>query len=101
MGNAQHTPGQLGEIVEQGPYSLAIDWPETDERYECGSDHYPVTVTSGDPDELRANAERVRLCWNCHDDLLAALECARDIADQEGYDTSTYDAAIAKAKGQA
>lgn len=32
-------------------------------------------------DEANANARRMVLAWNCHDDLLAALEDARETID--------------------
>jgi hypothetical protein len=69
MSNGLHTKGLLGPVVESGSFTLGIDWPESDERHECGSDHHFCEVMSGDPDELRANAERIRACWNACDGI--------------------------------
>lgn len=110
--SAAHTAGQLGEVIEIDSMEMAIDWPVIDERHECGSDHYPITLTSGDPDELKANADRVRLCWNAHDDLVKALQAARKKLDELHYQNSgraaadiyavmgILDAALAKAGSQ-
>ena len=57
--------------------------------------------------ENRANADRIVLCWNCHDDLLAMLEKALSVFDELGEEPNGYatdaikkeiDEVIAKAK---
>lgn len=50
-----HTPGPWGDLtIFANSLTIGIDWPEGDER-----DHYLCEVTSGDPDELEANARLI------------------------------------------
>ena len=61
--------------------------------------------------EEKANAARLALCWNCHDDLVAALdqllhetvEAGFATAEDYGWPKSIADAraALAKARGEA
>ena len=67
---------------------------------EDGGSGEPVAVCfksrQGEPfsfTDAYDNAARLVHCWNCHDDLLAALERTVDLTDEIAI------AAIAKAKG--
>lgn len=66
---AKHTATPWGQIHEIDAFTLGIDYPDNDER-----DHYLCTVTCGDPDELRANAEFIYNACHAHDDLLNACK---------------------------
>lgn len=100
--NATHTPGKL---VAHDRHVVAVG---------CGTigangyqDHVICDRVDGRGlDEARANAKRIALAWNSHDELLAACIQARYLIsdlDPHGLNTGTYDQltnAIARATGR-
>jgi hypothetical protein len=75
--NMEHTEGKM--IVEirtpMGEGNLFVEKNEYGHREYIGS-------TSGN---AHANAARLALCWNTHDDLVEALEAAESHLDYCGY----------------
>lgn len=62
-----------------------------------------TTLSNRTIERQKANAQRLVLCWNCHDDLVAACEELVDIVDNspsdiDSFTTQPAKAAIAKAK---
>lgn len=83
MSETKHTPGELR--VEQ---ETALIWgncnPDDNSSYGMG---YPIAECRSTPsgywakgpkgwEEAEANAARIALTWNCHDELVAALHDA-------------------------
>lgn len=67
----EHTKGTLEYSVYRDtdiPATLFID--EDGEDIDLAS----FKEWEGENDELVANVERLRLCWNAHDDLVAAVK---------------------------
>ena len=50
-------------------------------RQVMADDGYPIAYTSSCRESCEANAKRLALCWNMHDELVAAL---RTFLDMEG-----------------
>ncbi len=77
MSETKHTSGPLTTIYGQD-YCL------------FGADGFPVASTKGkadirrSPEEADANAERIRLAWNCHDDLLAVCKEMQCVLTEPG-----------------
>jgi hypothetical protein len=100
---SEHTPGDL-EIFDQGP-RLILASPEAGWSV-CSID---VVHSLGRNDEgvHRANAGRLRLGWNVHDEMLAALKIAKRQIEMHGlaygaaHASAVVNAAIAKAEGRA
>lgn len=106
MSNAKHTPGRM----EYGHVGL--------ERFWIGTSHdaTPIACVLIDDDDLagargnaRDNAARIVRAWNCHDELLEALESAvshiRGGISENGLQLFEFEyakelAVIAKAKGE-
>lgn len=63
MSDTKHTPGRL---------STRHGLSASDPRWILENDESFVAVTTGGNNE--ANAKRLALCWNSHDDLLEALQ---------------------------
>lgn len=121
-GPARHTQG-VAEVVgathvvifgEHGGNICTVSSPHK----SSAIDYVPVSI--GDPDfkEACANAKRIQTAWNCHDNLLAAIEGAMRIVDlwcpalptsrqhEHEYEAlhsmrQMFRAAIQKARGQA
>lgn len=76
---AKHTQGNMGRNIRPiSKYPILF----------CGRNtHVAQIITRGLPEqETEANADRMVMCWNAHDDLVAAL---RIIADGKAMDQST------------
>lgn len=105
MSSAKHTQGRM----EYGHVGL--------ERFWIGTSHdaTPIACVLIDDDDLavardnaRDNAARIAHTWNCHDELLSALEQALACMDAPGFDRewqnevcATGRAAITKARVKA
>lgn len=117
--NAQHTQGKLevkelrtmeGRNIRYKVEPLGIEFFKAIDG-SGRKDIYPDGVIRT-IEQAKADAERVALCWNCHDELLAALESLANAYTEtlaEEYSKPESDcpelvaarAAIAKARGQA
>ncbi len=81
MSDTKHTPGEWkvkecteGLIVTGRPQEGNRDWDYGGYGIVCTVNYEASQLTEED----RANAERIVLCHNCHDDLVAALKgCAQ------------------------
>jgi hypothetical protein len=74
--SVEHTQGKLrvvggDQVISEVDYEKAIA-DGLDHEDACGE--ALVVETAGN----NANAERMAHCWNCHDELVEALERARD-----------------------
>lgn len=98
----KHTPGKL-EVVKLGPEALGVGIPVDGSL--CREMIANPIPTRGNRQNM-ADMERLALCWNAHDDLLAALSRMVEVAKHSphaiNFDSETFDlarAAIAKATG--
>ena len=91
--SAQHTPGQLHVAYLSNAWEI---------REANGS--LLTHIPAGEQDnEAYANAVHIAHCWNCHDELLEALEVVSrlDYLHEHNAIADKVRAAIAKAKGGA
>ena len=90
----QHTPGRIS--------FSAVDHAPVLHLYAEDDKHLFHGVRS--LEEQQANAARIVLTWNCHDDLLAALRECLELIDVitpiEGHTVRKARAALAKAVSQ-
>ena len=73
---ADHTKGELAYSFE-GDGSARVLGQIGDDTTSVASVAV-LTMRHRSVDEVRANAQRLALCWNSHDDLLAALRAIVD-----------------------
>lgn len=74
MSESKHTEGKLVVITPaRAGSSFQLYSPE-------GNGHLVALLSpsNSDPENTAANADRLALTWNCHDDLLEALKEARE-----------------------
>lgn len=124
MIDTSHTPGILEKATPTSLWTKGVNGGAiavmADPDVETSSDFRKVSMSAPRFREAVANADRMILTWNCHDELLAALKELRawtewmehpdghDTPEQRGCKCSTaygvaalVDAAIAKAEGRA
>lgn len=102
MSTAKHTPGDI--TVKRGQFGSSV-------FVLYGADGFPIaqTVSNSSPEgmerarrgEHEANAQRLALCWNVHDDLVRELRLLN--IDENGEQRRNTPAwrIIAKATGSA
>ena len=108
---AKHTPGPLTAFTSETVTEDRIQIMQKEAGFiEIGDDINCVALVPAMHPEAEANAARIILTWNCHDDLLAAvehlihyaekLESAADLGKETGNITlDKYRELVAKAKG--
>jgi hypothetical protein len=108
---ARHTSGELE--VRFGDHLVPVEHSDrpiggsTDFNESAAKYAHVVCITReicgirGTKKIAAANAARIALTWNCHDDLLAALKGVLRVADRATDEFDAARAAIAKAEGAA
>lgn len=92
-----HTPGKLTvQEREPGDKVIVIEGEAKDYFVNLRCE---VDCDDNDHDTAQANAKRLAHCWNCHDDLVAALQGL--IADIASGSTVTLASAQGKAAVEA
>lgn len=103
MADAKHTPGHL-VVGRHGAieHEQSFDFTRGQGRKQL---FLACVVPEGLEGEQIANAHRLALCWNSHDELLTALRRLLSIAREEFVDPipefEEAEEAIAKATGSA
>ena len=74
----EHTKEKL-QIYNTYDYDIIL-FTNTEPALEGG-----IALVQGNTEQSEANAARLALCWNTHDDLVEALEAAESHLDYCGY----------------
>lgn len=76
----RHTPGELLDGPEHSPDDEPMHVLLLQRDGEGMAERHMAKVCYGrDIEQIRANAKRLAHCWNCHDELVQALQYAEEL----------------------